>query len=716
MPAQAARDVLLGVSRAVQRATIYPPGHPSIGVATRPLVDALARVFDTVSTLVLAFTSEGVLVGTHAGDAQLQEASWLGARLAARGVASIEFSGRVPPETAERLVNWLAQPGELVEGDGTPALDGCAITRIDYSRASFREAPVTDDVSPAVALAWRMLCRSLTGEWGIPSDEVLRDPTALARYVGTMLERQEGAGIGEFIERFAGVNSHLAKLSGNTLAIVKERLASFLEALSPEFRDRLLAATPRDSADKLELLAQLVDRLPRPLVIDVVKRLKFERGGSAHQFITLMTKLTVVAAGDEAVAEVLAERCRLEGLPSDPVSLADPAAQQLLDQMLTPREGDVAGVNPEDYQQHLDALGTGRTRPRCRDFVSPQHGDPGDVRVVAHHAAEIALCLLRQGGGDDAGGAVCADRVRQELPAWLADGHLELLAQVASAFQAAVSSGGETLTARQARGGLEFFGTAGFAREIVARLEDADRIDEPVAVLARLGGAKVAQAVLTRLGARPGPEVTRRLGAALGTLEIDLVRTALADLCADTPSFSRAAVAALLASGAPVAVELAEVLVGEADPVVRAGAYRLLLSGRGAPPGEDVLTRILGDDDPRVVEIAIDAVERHEVLAGPRALGAFLDARRPAGVAPLQQRLVRVLAKRPEPAARGVLADALARRRMRFDRSGRLLSRVMSVALERTGGADAAAVVIAWRRSPAGLVSRLLRDVSGAAA
>lgn len=713
MPPQAVRDLLRSLSRAVQRATIYPPGHPSIGVATRPFVDALAGVLGDAPALLLTFTSEGILVGAQPADAQLQEASWLAGRLVARGVASIEFFGKVPSREAERLIDWLARADALGDGEEPPAFEGCQISPVDYSRTSFRDTPMAEDRNPTVALAWHMVCRSLAGEWGVPSEGVVGSPAELARFVTQMLERQEGAGSAELVERFAGVDTHLSRLSDGTIAIVKQRLAEFLEALSPEFRDRLLSATPKDRGEKLLLLARLVDRLPRPLVVDLVGRLKFERGGSSHQFIALMTKLAAVAAGDETVAEALSGRCRPEGLPSDPASLAAPATQELLGQLLRPREGDLTGINPDSYQQQLEALSTDRPARHHQDLASPCHGDPRGARAVAHQVARIALHLLRMRGRDDPSDAACVDRIRLDLPAALADGHLDLLAQAAASLQEAAGDTGGTLTARQAVTALEFFESPEFAREIGALLETTGEINGDLAVLARTGGVGVAKAAITRLVAQPEPAVRRRLVAAIGALDIRLVRSALADLCASTPSFSRAAVSALAASGAPVASQLAEVLVRDADPVVRATAFRLLFSGRHAPPGDAVLARVLGDLDPRVVEVGIDEVERHQELADPKILTAFLDARRPAPVAPLQHRLVRLLARRRDAAARAVLIEVLGRRGRRFDQAGRRLSRTISVSLERSGGADAAAAVAAWRGSAAGLLSWLLRDVSG---
>jgi hypothetical protein len=712
-PPPGTREVLLGLSRAVQRATIYPPGHPSIGVATRPFVDALARVLDTTLPLVIGFTSDGVLVGTAASDGLTQDASWLSGRLAARGVASLEFTGPLTAAEAEQLIGWLAQPDAFTPGSDVPSIGGCLVGCIDYSRASFRETPVTDDVTPAVALAWRMVCRALTGEWEPPGDLALRDPSDFACYVSGMLERQEGSGIGEFCERFAGLNGQLARLSGSTLLAIKGRLARFLDALSPEYRDRLLAATPTDSDDKLELIAQLVDRLPRPLVLDVVRGSKFERGGSAHQFVMLMVKLTEVAARDEHVASALSERFGREGLPFEPSSLASPATQQLLADLLTPREGDVAGVNPGGYQEHLEALASGQSNRCHQHFVSPRHTDPRDEQAVAGHAALIALNLLGMGEAEDADTVVCVDRVRQQLPAWLAAEQVDVLAQAASALQAAAASRTDTPASERARAAIGFFASAECVRAIVSRLERSGPAGSALTLLARSGGDAVAKSVLARLARRPGPDIAGRLGLALDALEFDVLRAALADLCASTPAFSRAVVVALVSSRAQVAAGLVEQLVGDRDPVVRAEALRLVLSRLSAEVPEAPLRRALGDQDPRVVEVGLDAVERHGASIGPATLGAFLDARRSGPVASLQHRLVRVLAKRPEPAARAVLAQVLGLRAWRFDRPSRLLSRMICLALERTRDAACDAAARAWRRSPAGFVSRLLRDVSG---
>ena len=688
-------------------------------MAARPVVEALAHLLETVPTLLLVFTSEGVFVGTHPEDVQPHEATWLSSRLTARGVASLAFAGGLSEEDAQRLIAWLATDEELRPRVEAPSFGACVITGIDYSRAQFREAPATREHGLPAALAWRGVARSLTDDWSSPDSEVPSTPDELAHRVLGMLERQEGAGVGELNQRLVGVTSQLAGLSDDVRAAVKGRLAEFLGALTPELRERLLTATPRDDAPKLDLLTQLVDRLPRSCVVDMVSHLKFERGGSTHQFMALILKLTGIASGDSAVAEALASRCRREGLPLDPASLNAPQAQQALEQVLTPRAGDVDDINPREYQAQLEALSTKDLRRGRPASASDRHSDPRDARCVSGQAARIALYLLQSSEGEDGDTEVCLARVQQEFPHQLAERRLDLLGEAAGVFQLVAQTGvRDSAVVHRAQAGLEFFASAAVVDEVVAFAESAaDPASGPLMVLARAGGVAGAEAVLTRLSRRPAREVASRLGALLGGLNPPVCRSALRGLYHRAPSVARPIVSALLAvGGGPTLAGLGQELLDDADAAVRADACRLAFSSPGAVQVEAVLARALQDDDARVAEVGIDAVEHHETLLGASALWAFLAARRPASVALLQHRLVRVLARHPAPRARLILIDALGHRQSRFDRAGRLLSRSIAVALERTGGMDGAAAVNAWRRSPAGLVSRLLGDVAGGAA
>lgn len=712
LPPQAARDVLSALSRAVQRATIYPAGHPSVGVATTtPFVHAVARLLEQAPRLLLAFTSEAILLGTQPADARPFEAPWLGARLTARGVASLEFTAALSPEGARQLVAWLAQGDELTPEADLPPIAGCEIRRIDYSRAQFRDTPDDDGQAGAVALAWQQICRSVGGDGATSDPRAIESPRALAEHVLHVLERHEGTGIGELSERLVGLNACLRGLTGDVLTTVKQRLGQFVEALTPELRGRLLRATPTDSDEKLALLTQLVDQLPRTLTVDMVRRLKFERGGSAHRFVALMLKLTSVAACDPAVAMELDERCDQEGLPLDARSLGDARAQSVLRQLLTPRADDVRDINPEEYRERLEALSAEQASRRYKQFRSDHLHDPRDARIVAWQAGVIALRLLETGQGDGADTATCLERVRVELPGWLEAQQWDLLASAASIFEVLASDGAVTVAAMQAKACLDFFASPATVREVVARVDAADHVGEQLTVLARAGGAGVAEAVLARLVRRPAPEVVSRLTTLVGALDIRVVRSALAGLCGRMPSTGRALITVL--HGTSALVPLAEVLTGDPDPGVRAEACRLTLEAAHGADAERVLRRSLADEDARVVDAGVEAVERADAVLAPALLCAFLDARRPPPIAAVQHRLVRVLAGRPEATARLVLAEALNRRRSRFDQSARRLSRALAEALERTGGSDAAAAATAWRRSPAGVVSWLLGDASG---
>jgi hypothetical protein len=716
VPPQAAQDLLARLTRALQRTAIYPPGHPSAGVSTAPVVDALARLLHDQPTLLIGFTSERVFVGLRSDDVSPYEAPWLTTRIAARGIASIEFTSEPALADATRLIEWLARGDDPANGGEPPRFESCVVTRVDYSATRFREAPVQEGRLSPAALAWRAISRSLVTDWYSGTAETPVEPVDLAHCVLHMLDRQEGAGVCEWSERLAGVSSQLASLPNEVRAVVKGRLAEFMAALTPELRGQLLTATPRDSAQKLELLSQMIDRLPRSLVVEVVRNLDFGRGSSTHQFLSLMLKLTTLSAADPQVSQVLGERYGQEGLPPAIVHYDAPQAKRVLEELLARRQDDVVGANPHDYQARLEALSVSTLSKGRGVFDADRHVDPRDACQVSAQTGLVALHLL-EAGVDEADLAACLERIQEQLPRFLDDRRFDVLARAARVFQNLLQDrdGLTSAAARHADAGLQFFASPAAVGAVVAALESAEGgLDETLLTLARACGAPLAEAALAEIVTRSEDALHWRLVEVLDALDREGVRSAVTAVHRREPGRSRRLVSALIAAGAGrLLSEVGHAFVGDPDATVRADVCRLLFSGSlGATGAASLLRRTLEDDHPCVVEVGIEAVEKGEAPAAAGAIAALIDASRPPVIEPLQHRLVRVLARHPGPEVRRCLIDLLKHRHGRFDRPSRLLSRTIAIALDRAGGDDEIAAARAWRHSPAGLASRFLGDAT----
>ena len=125
----------------------------------------MGRALGRVAHPTLAFTNEGVFVGTEACDLQPCEAPWLGHRLADRGVASLDFPSLPAAADIERLIGWLAQADALAPGVAAPEFGTCHVGTFDYARAKFREARAREIRALPASVAWRTIANSLAGEW-----------------------------------------------------------------------------------------------------------------------------------------------------------------------------------------------------------------------------------------------------------------------------------------------------------------------------------------------------------------------------------------------------------------------------------------------------------------------------------------------------------------------------------------------------------------------
>ncbi len=710
LPAHLARDLVTRLARAIQRATIYPPGHPSIRSATMPLVEALHGI--DAPHVLIGFTSERVFVGLDPRDAQPFDLPWLSARLNARGLSSLRIEPRIAPDEAGRLLEWLAGDEDLLSAQELPIFDGAVVTRVDFAAVRFREKAAESASSDSPSdLAWTVLSRELAGDWvDGPRIGLRLDPVELARLVREAIERHEGTGISELGTRLGLAGTRLAALPEDVQGALKSRLVAFVAALPVDLRTQLLSVAPDDDPARLELLAGLVDRLPSALVLEVIQGARLSAGGSSRQFLSFMVKLASVAATEPVLADAFEQTCASAGLPRDLVYLGGAHLARVLGDLLEARAGAVAGIAPDDYQRQLDEIGTS-SRPGHRGYDCARHVAPDDEVMVARQNARIALQLLRTTGMDPADQAICLDRLSRELPAWTGGWQADVLAQVAELAVALGDPGTSPPPVLEKATALAaWFEQPAMVDAVLARLDAVT--DEPspdLLLVARAGGRVLAGALLASVAQSAVIAERQRRARTLGWLDGDVVRQVVAEAYRRAPRQARTLLSALAAGGSAAAlIDIAALFLEDADPMLRHEAFRLLLEAPiGATRVEALLRRGLEDPEPRIVHLAIDEAARRP-RAGARPLAAFLGARLPESATAAQLRAVRTLAAMGDGEARHALCTALEVRQHRFDPASRATALAIAQALDVSGDVRGRAAVKAWRRSPGGLLARLL--------
>ena len=704
--------MLRRLSRAVQRASIYPEDHPAVRQAVDSLVEAAAPLLreSTLSTIV---ARERLLAAHGLSEAYAYSVPWLSARLYDRGVASLTLDSALDANAARRLAQLLATPGRISDAEAATPVPGTRITCFDCSRARFREQPTGGSaVATEAEFVWGAIANALAADWCVstPSDGSAPEPVDLADRIRASMASREGTGVTDLSRRVIAQGGRLAQLPEPVRAIVRQKLAAFVARLAPELRGQLLTAVPSDDPEKLALLVELVDALPSYDMLEVMQNVDLTTGSAPRQFLTLLRKLVTLAASEPkaaAAAEAAVDRL---GLPSHLLPPGDSELRTLMGQLLS-HNLDVPGWVPESYRQRIEELA--QRLQTSDEYDLDDLPDLADAEAISAHVNDIALHLLRADPGG-AGSAAYLRRLRDQAPRELDAGHLTTLGEIAGIIERLRAARRDlpAETSRLAQDYLTFCGQRHTVEATLAFIEQSgDTPDDAMVTLLRVGGPPAASAAVSRL-IRSGNDAARdRLAAALVRLPDEIFKAAVRPRLAAEPLLARTVLGALYRVDHERGLELAEDLSTHACADVRLRGLELLFREKLTSARFDRLLRqALEDADPRVVAFGVDRACARRPTAGIPAMTAFLGAIRGPRFTSFQCQVVRLLADLQSIEARDALAAAIAGRRRAFDAPSRRVSVAIAAALDRVGDDAASNAVRAWRRSPAGLWSWLLHD------
>ncbi len=193
-------EALVRLNRAVQRASIYPGGHPAIPAAVKAFVLGLRNALDERPVLLVGVASDRLVVEGVSLDERRSALSWLTAQLRDRGLASFAIDRGVAEAELVRFVEWLARPSPPKED---ARFVGIVLARIDYAKARFVDAPFARAQDPA--RLWETLASNLTTGWYLEEGPLPEDPQALAQELSAHVLRHEGVGAASLLARIEAI-------------------------------------------------------------------------------------------------------------------------------------------------------------------------------------------------------------------------------------------------------------------------------------------------------------------------------------------------------------------------------------------------------------------------------------------------------------------------------------------------------------------------------
>jgi hypothetical protein len=703
--------VLRRLSRAVQRASIYPEDHPAVRQAVDSLVEVASPLLRQ-STLSAIVARDRLLAAHGITEAAAFSVPWLSARLRDRGIASLTLDRGFDADAARRLAQFLAAPGRITDVESAAAIPGARITCFDCSRARFREQPSAGSAALTEAeFVWGAIANALAADWCVGEQGGdSPEPVDLADRIRASMAEREGTGVADLSRRVIAQGGRLAQLPEPVRAIVRQKLAAFVARLAPELRGQLLTAVPSGDPEKLGLLVELVDALPSHDMLEVMQNVDLASASAPRQFLTLLRKLVALAASAPKAAAAAETAVDRFGLPAHLLPPGDSEVRRLLEQLLS-HNLDAPGWIPESYRQRVEELA--QALESSDEYDLEDLADATDTEAVSAHVNRIALHLFRADPGS-AGSAAYLRRLRDQAPRELDAGRVATLGEIAGTLErlVAIRQDLPAETLRLAHDYLTFCGQRHTVEAALACIEQGGAApDDAMVTLLRVGGPAAASTAVTRL-VRHGSDAAReRLAAALVRLPAETFASAVHPLLAGEAVLARTVLGALHRVDQDRGLELAQTLATHGSGDVRLRALELLFGQRLTSARFDRLLRhALEDDDPRVVAFGVDRACARRPTAGIPAMTAFLGAIRGPRFAPFQCQVVRLLADLQSTEAREALAEALSTRWHAFDTQARQVSLAIEAALDRFADDSAREAARAWRRSLAGLWSWLLHD------
>jgi hypothetical protein len=706
-------EALVRLNRAVQRASIYPAGHPAIGAGVKAFIESLPEALAERAVLRVGVAADLLVVEGVSLDERRAALSWLTEQLRDRGIASFAIDREAAEPDLVRFVDWLAHPPAAGSAAGSHSdegltFPGISLTRIDYGRARFVEAASARTSDPA--RVWETLASSLTAGWYFDDQPLPEEPEALARELSAHVLRNEELGAATLLARIEATGAHLAQLPDSLRAAIKRRLAAFVAGLTPDLRSQLLRIDQDTSRLKVEFLAEVMDGLSDTLIMEVLADIDLGGGPPPRHLLNLFSKLIGVAAIEPASRELAEAKFQSLGLPPGLTEIPPAQVESALREVFDAQD-DYA--NPATYQARLDTLsreGPGDTML----YESRHYRDPSAVDEVRAHVSSIVLRLLLA-DPDRPEAPDQARRLLADLPGDVAAHRFDAIHERATALREILARPGgvaEELR-REIAAYLARVAEPGFvAALLVAEEQNPGAFHPGVIGLFRAAGVDAACAAFDRLAEMPAGEGQERLGELLFLLEPEAFNAAVARLrSAGSPSL-RVLFPLLRRPGAPPGVDLVLTFVANKDPAIRLEAFRFLLA---ADEASGQFPRLLGKAlaDPSADIVAL-GLERSPAIGGPstvKALGEFLGAWLVGGL-PLElgRRAALALASLPGTEGRDVLRSLLSNRKLSLSIAAVRRSMVLEAGLLRVGDDEAVAAVRSFRRSPAGWVSMLLPE------
>jgi len=621
-------ELLVELSIAVHRFSIYPPGHPSLVPSAEKVIRSLTTILQDRTSLSLGVARRQLVIEGVTTDEAHPVLSDLARRLHTHHLALVRFERGV---TLDQLLEFLeslaeepdrgGQPLGLLPVEHRPVWKGLKFLPIGYDALELADEESEEREPPRVRQLWVGLARA-----ALRTDDLPEGAGTTGRALARVIE--ERAGTEAYDKVIVGYLHQLAEELGSADGPEAERsramISELVENLDPDTLGRLLALGGAYPQRKRFLLDVNQARLTAQSVVRILESAAATEGQSISTSVTrLLSKLAVHAGGRN-------RKLRAE---------AESAIREVVEDLIA--DWDLEDPNPDAYTLLLDRMSA------ASPVLQPDEEEGEEGLSGAERIVQMALEL-------DVGGATLQKAVSDLLD----EGKMEILFR----FLDGAPPGSDVAQ--------ELLHQLTSTTQLQRLLAGKDIHETSLRALVERIGSAALDPLFEALTESESRAVRRRAFDCLATADLDLTEP-VGEHLDDERWFVQRNMLALLqrVDRLPEGFEVRAYLSHD-DPRVRREALGLALR---SPADRDLaLALALRDPDERIVRVALLELQEHL----PDALVPVL-VNRVIGTGTFPQ--LRSLAARALGASRSSLAreallDLSSRRRF-FSRRRRLLAR-----------------------------------------
>ncbi|HKQ62590.1 MAG TPA: hypothetical protein VJS92_14970, partial [Candidatus Polarisedimenticolaceae bacterium] len=633
---EALLGALQSLYRAYQKSSIYPPGHPAIPAALQQAAEQFASALPPDSPVCLGVGRDQLTLGGQPLSEATGALRSLAGLLHDLDLAALEFDAGVTPE---ELGRFLVALGDARREGQRGAAVVAALEReqlahvrgvpVDYQLLNFEEG-ARDDAAAAPENVWDNLNAMLTEPTA--EADAAPSPTVLAAEVEDVIRSHEGAGMGILRKRMQRLNRTASTLSPKQREATRKRMAEFVSALNPKLRRDLLRVDPAGAEESLALMTELADDLPDPDLLEALQEIDRTGGRLPDQLLSLFNKLMRLSHVRPVAATTLRDTLDNWGVPTLDVATEQQRLRAALEEVFQRRSR--IDCIPQPHQDLLDNLSR-RDQAEPPAAITSCYRDPRDPVDVRLHAAELAVRLLNQPGGDALRPGIL-QHAAGTTDLLLAHRKFEAVRDAAVAARTASLVKHESdVMRRLARGYLDEFKTPARLTRVLEEALKADVPPEAALSLLALGGSPAVDAVLDTLDTVLLPPARHALERFLVERGPEELRRAVEARAPRGWSALRSLFRVLRRLDPAHGLPILERLFRHPDVRVRRDAlFALQETDRRSGAPEQHLARALGDKSRRLAAIALKRLTRLEGYAVIEVLANFLEGRLAGGLPP----------------------------------------------------------------------------------